>query len=323
MNTDPVRLLSENGDAFALSLLKAGRDHDTVQARSRKAVVLGAASGAAASGLALGVGVSSKSLWAIVSSSKWLYLGAFLGTTAIATVALWPSHRPLSAVSVAPNNSPIAVANSPYSNSAAALSPSTSAQSPTTTDENNNSSPGSGFAPSPLPPDATSVLRTPVQFRGDDVGLAPAAGSTLMPGPSDATSTQANSAPSPLIPAVSPNASAAVQAKSPSAGAEVVVAVPALATTSAASSDLAAEVSALRAARESLSSGQAARCLGLVDAYFGRFPKGLLSSEARLLRVEALSQSGRAAEAKSLARAMLVSNPQSPYAPRLRTIAGE
>ncbi len=82
------------------------------------------------------------------------------------------------------------------------------------------------------------------------------------------------------------------------------------------------EVAALRGAHEALGRGQAQKCLEAVDAYFARFPGGHLSAEARFLRVQALAASGQRAQAAALARSMLAGNPRSPYAARLRSIAG-
>jgi hypothetical protein len=41
-----------------------------------------------------------------------------------------------------------------------------------------------------------------------------------------------------------------------------------------------------------------------------------------VLRIEALSQSGDASRAKSLAESFLAKNPNSPYATRLRSLTG-
>ena len=53
MTEDPVRLLSQKGDAFAASLLESAREGDRDTARSHKALVLGAASGAVLGGAAI------------------------------------------------------------------------------------------------------------------------------------------------------------------------------------------------------------------------------------------------------------------------------
>ena len=90
-----------------------------------------------------------------------------------------------------------------------------------------------------------------------------------------------------------------------------------------AESSLSQEVEALRTAREALGRGDARRCLTAVDAYFAAFPKGHLGAEARVLRIEAMFAAGQKAQAAALASAMLAQSPRSPYAARLRTIAGE
>ncbi|MRG96258.1 outer membrane protein assembly factor BamD [Polyangium spumosum] len=85
---------------------------------------------------------------------------------------------------------------------------------------------------------------------------------------------------------------------------------------------LAAELQALRVAREALASGDGARALGALDDYDARFPRGHLALEAEVLRIEALSRAGDVSAA-ARARRFLEAHPQSPYAERLRALAGE
>lgn len=111
-----------------------------------------------------------------------------------------------------------------------------------------------------------------------------------------------------------PSAPAAGPAPPPSA---------APAASPSAAPSLSDEVAALRGAHDALGRGQPAKCLEAVDAYFARFPSGRLSAEAQFLRVQALAASGQEAQAAALARSMLARSPRSPYAARLRSIAGE
>jgi hypothetical protein len=60
----------------------------------------------------------------------------------------------------------------------------------------------------------------------------------------------------------------------------------------------------------------------LADEVAQRFPRPMLGAEATVLRIEALSQSGDAARAKTLAEAFLAKYPNSPYATRLRSLTG-
>ena len=84
---------------------------------------------------------------------------------------------------------------------------------------------------------------------------------------------------------------------------------------------LAAELQALRVAREALASGDGPRALHALDDYAARFPRGHLALEAEVLRIEALSRAGDASAA-ARARRFLEAHPQSPYAERLRPLAG-
>ncbi|TKC94694.1 outer membrane protein assembly factor BamD [Polyangium fumosum] len=84
---------------------------------------------------------------------------------------------------------------------------------------------------------------------------------------------------------------------------------------------LAAELQALRVAREALASGDGPRALHALDDYAARFPRGHLALEAEVLRIEALSRAGDASAA-ARARRFLEAHPQSPYAERLRALAG-
>jgi hypothetical protein len=63
-------------------------------------------------------------------------------------------------------------------------------------------------------------------------------------------------------------------------------------TPSPASSALADEIAALDGAREALASGDAPRALRALDAHDRAFPRGALSPEATVLRIEALARRG-------------------------------
>jgi hypothetical protein len=85
---------------------------------------------------------------------------------------------------------------------------------------------------------------------------------------------------------------------------------------------LADEVAQLQKAKLSLKGGSPAQALAELGTYSQRFPRPMLGAEATVLRIEALSQSGDATRAKSLAEAFLTKNPNSPYAARLRSLTG-
>ncbi|MDI1451324.1 hypothetical protein [Polyangium sp. 6x1] len=117
-----------------------------------------------------------------------------------------------------------------------------------------------------------------------------------------------------------PAESAPAEATSPPKG-KRAPAAPAPAASADRAARLAAELQALRIAREALASGDGPRALGALDDYAARFPRGHLALEAEVLRIEALSRAGDASAADR-ARRFLEAHPQSPYAERLRPLAG-
>ena len=60
-----------------------------------------------------------------------------------------------------------------------------------------------------------------------------------------------------------------------------------------------------------------------LDAYRESFPRGRLSQEATVLRIEALSASGNQAAAKRLGEQFLKNNEKSPYADRIKSVLGK
>lgn len=85
---------------------------------------------------------------------------------------------------------------------------------------------------------------------------------------------------------------------------------------------LADEVAQLQKAKLALKSGNPSQALAELATYSQRFPRPMLGAEASVVRIEALSASGDAARAKSLAESFLAKNPNSPYATRLRNLTG-
>jgi hypothetical protein len=83
------------------------------------------------------------------------------------------------------------------------------------------------------------------------------------------------------------------------------------------------ELAQLDTARSKLASGRSEEALALLDAYDRSAPRGMLKLEAEVLRIDALSRSGRTALAQSRARAFLERHPKSVLAARVRRIAGQ
>ncbi|MET0795140.1 MAG: outer membrane protein assembly factor BamD, partial [Polyangiaceae bacterium] len=86
---------------------------------------------------------------------------------------------------------------------------------------------------------------------------------------------------------------------------------------------LAAELSALDAARSSLSAGDPKAALSALDAYSRTFPRGRLGLEAEVLRIDALAKSGQTAAARSRAEAFIKRHPDSVLASRVRGYVGQ
>lgn len=83
------------------------------------------------------------------------------------------------------------------------------------------------------------------------------------------------------------------------------------------SSTLAAEVAALERAHAALAGDDAQLALRALDRYRARFPRGRLSSEETVLRVQALLAAGDRGRARALAEAFSADHPGSSYARRM------
>ncbi len=83
---------------------------------------------------------------------------------------------------------------------------------------------------------------------------------------------------------------------------------------------LSAELALLEGARRALVAHRPADVLAALDAYDASATSGVLDQEARLLRIEALLQSGQDVAAKSLAARALQEEPAGPHSGRLRDI---
>jgi hypothetical protein len=88
-------------------------------------------------------------------------------------------------------------------------------------------------------------------------------------------------------------------------------------------SSLSEELAALDAARRQLSGGDAQRALRSLDDYARRFQRPRLTTEATVLRIEALVASGNRASAQRLGRAFLARQSNSPYERRVRSLLGD
>jgi outer membrane protein assembly factor BamD (BamD/ComL family) len=93
---------------------------------------------------------------------------------------------------------------------------------------------------------------------------------------------------------------------------------PAAAAPAPAASSLAEEVRILDRVSASLSAHDSAGALTQLDAYRAKFPRGSMTLEATVLRIEALRQSGNGGAADALADDFLAKHPTSALAERVR-----
>jgi hypothetical protein len=82
------------------------------------------------------------------------------------------------------------------------------------------------------------------------------------------------------------------------------------------------EIELLDEARAALRSGAPQRALSSLDRYAKEFPRGRLSTEALVVRIDALVRSGQTVAARSLGERFLASYPNSPHAPRIKQLIG-
>jgi hypothetical protein len=83
---------------------------------------------------------------------------------------------------------------------------------------------------------------------------------------------------------------------------------------------LSVEIALVQQAARALASGDAAVALSLLDTYDRQCPHGALADEAGALRVQALARTGRAPEARALARKLLDAHPHGVLATRLKGV---
>jgi hypothetical protein len=79
----------------------------------------------------------------------------------------------------------------------------------------------------------------------------------------------------------------------------------------------------LSEARDALRRGDTQRALALLDDVRQRFPGGVLAQEREALAIEALSRSGKGAEAKARAAAFKDAYPTSPHGARVDALTGD
>jgi hypothetical protein len=305
---DPTRLLEDDLDEFERELLRSARvDEPDARAIARAAFALGvgtsaltvAAGSAAATATATavpgtGTAIGTFSKLGTLAVIKWLSIGVVGGlvTTSgveIARTAIVSSpDEPAAAVA---RSRPIAMAASPR--------------------------PASDLSPIPVPPapaDTADEGQVPRALAFADVPLDPP------PAPERAAPPKLARSGSNALPAAAPAAAAARAAAAPVSTASFTPP----ATNSAAETpkvvSIAEETAMLDRARRALASGNAAAALTELESYDQRARARALSTEAAVLRIEALLQAGQRASAVALAQRLLALQPNGPHANRLRSI---
>ncbi len=244
---------------------------------------------------------------------KWLVAAMVtLGGLGTGAALLWPRDWPRDARTPSPSD-----ANAPVASDVPAPPPPGAEPARVPSPNGDPASNQGASVPSPGAP-------SPAESAPSLAESAPSPAESGGAGPLPATARDATGAAEPSDPSARSKITSPAQEVKPSPSATATAPnAPGAASPSGAAPGLAEEVAALRAAHEALGRGQSQRCLDAVNAYFAAFPNGHLSAEARYLRVEAMFAGGQKQQAAALARSMLVANPRSPYAARLRTIAGD
>jgi hypothetical protein len=295
---DPTRLLEDDLDEFERALLRSARfDEPDGRAITRAAVALGvgtttltvAAGAAAASavpGASTAVGTFSK--LGALGIVKWLSIGVVGGlvTTSgveIARTAMGSGPREPAAVVAAAR--PTAVPARPQQ--------------------------AADLAPIPIPPalaDTPAEEPSPPTMAFADPPLEPTAPRAAAP-----KVTRSGSQPRPAAAPVEPVAAVPASTATPTAAFTPPGPTPKVVS-------IADETAMLDRARRALASGSAGTALNELDAYDQRARARALSTEASVLRIEALLQTGQRASAVALAQRLLAAQPNGPHANRLRSI---
>jgi TolA-binding protein len=86
--------------------------------------------------------------------------------------------------------------------------------------------------------------------------------------------------------------------------------------------DLRQEIELIDRARAAVSRRAPEQALEALRQYVADYPRGAFAPEAQVLRIEALEQSGRHAQARTLAKGFLAKHPDSPLAERVAKSVG-
>lgn len=85
-------------------------------------------------------------------------------------------------------------------------------------------------------------------------------------------------------------------------------------------SDIREEIRLLDQARGAVKSGKSAQALRMLAKYDQKFPRGQFRQEVKVLRMEALAQTGESERAAELAKKFLAEHPNSPHVERVEGV---
>ena len=172
-----------------------------------------------------------------------------------------------------------------------------------------------------------TVVAVVEQRSGDDRALPATSASAKSSSAARAMPPPAPSAAPRSAPVIAPEPSSKSVAPSPTGAGAVTSAARAQGTsrTPAAidSERLAEEVRAIDDASKALASGSISQTLAALDDYDRRYPKRHFAPEALFLRMEALTQSRRASEARRVAEQLVAAYPKSPQSARARLVLSQ
>jgi hypothetical protein len=290
---DPARLRDEGADDFELGLLaSASRDIGADRSLARTLATLGIASSAAAVTSAAGATAATAATAASMAAPKAAASGAAIASAAGSTLLVkWIVVGALAGFATAGGIFAVEGRRSP--DGAAASSPLSSV------------SVREGTAPPK--PTAQSQSQSQSQGQESDAPVGPSPESPAPAPPGDARKPPAD-------PKTKPSPSTvAEQGEHPKD-----TAVAPTAAASSAAPELMGEVVLLDRVRASLAGKRPADAIAELDRYRRDFPRGTLTPEATVLRIEALLQAGDRSAAAELAKPFALGS--SPHATRIRSL---
>jgi hypothetical protein len=292
MTTTPLRrLLDEGEDDFACQLLLAAEAEDVPSPEVRKRTMRALKLGGSTAALALTWKWLSTSAW------KWGVSWAWKGV-AVAVVA--------SGTAMAVDKISEPAVPAPPLDPTAQTSPRVT--SPTT------AAPKTRIAP----PMATAAEAEPAPTVDDEVEPPPSPRpqKDLTPPPTATTQPRVVPAPVPVAAPPTPIDTSPTPSASPSPP-------PTTETTPLPPRGLAGELAFLDEARKALAARDPRRALARLDAYDAAYPRGALSQEATILRIEALMAAGDTSRARELGHRFLEAHPNAVQGGRVRTLLHE